>query len=129
MAYTAIGLSPDGGATWLLPRIIGLRRTTELALTNRLLDASQALDWGLVNLLVDDTELEAATMRLAREIANGATFAFGHVKRLLRQSDESDLSAHLDAELAAIMATGASRDAAEGITAFTQRRKPSFGRD
>jgi 2-(1,2-epoxy-1,2-dihydrophenyl)acetyl-CoA isomerase len=126
MAYTAIGLSPDGGATWSLPRVIGLRRTVELALTNRQLDAVEALEWGLVSHLADDAELDATAMDLAQRLAQGATAAFGTVKRLLQRSYTSDLTAQLDAELEAIVAAAASSDAAEGLGAFSARRKPTF---
>ena len=86
MAYTAAGLTPDGSSTWFLPRLIGLRRTQELMLTNRRLSAAEALDWQLVNQVVPDDQLAAQVDKLASRLASGATHAFGVVKKLLAAS-------------------------------------------
>lgn len=126
MAYTGIGLSPDGGGTWGLPRVIGIRRATELALTNRLLSAEEALQWGLVSKVVADEALDNEALTLARQLANGPTLAYGIIRRLLDRSLASDREAQLDAELKAIAISAASADAAEGISAFTSRRPPRF---
>src|SRR6202008_1021535 len=88
LAYTAAGLVPDGSSTWFLPRIIGLRRTQELMLTNRRLGADEACAWGIVTRVVDDADLMPEAEKLAREIASGPTLAFASVKRLLAQSSE-----------------------------------------
>jgi 2-(1,2-epoxy-1,2-dihydrophenyl)acetyl-CoA isomerase len=127
MAYTAVGLSPDGGATWFLPRLIGMRRTAELALTNRRLSAAEALDWGIVNQVVPADELIATAESLTTRIASGATSAFGTVKRLLATSSNTGLTEQLAAEADAIAACAASPDGAGGIAAFLEKRRPTFG--
>jgi len=127
MAYTAVGLSPDGGATWFLPRLIGTRRTAELALTNRRLSATEAVDWGIVNQVVPADRLTATADALATRIAAGATGAFGTVKRLLAASSTTSLTDQLAAEADGISACAASSHGAEGIAAFLEKRRPTFG--
>jgi 2-(1,2-epoxy-1,2-dihydrophenyl)acetyl-CoA isomerase len=126
MAYTGIGLTADGGATWLLPRIIGLRRTQELAYLGRRLDAEEAERFGLVTRLVDDDKLAEEAAMVASRIAAGPTAAFGGVKRLLAAGGTTSLSEQLDAEAIAIERAMASADAAEGVAAFLARRPPAF---
>ena len=126
MAYTGIGLSSDGGATWSLPRLIGLRLTQELAYTNRRLSADEALACGLVTRVVDDDVLLTEARSLALQLAQGPTAAFGSMKRLLGASSQAALPAQLQAEASAISQTMATADAAEGIAAFLDRRKPAF---
>ena len=126
LAYPVIGLTPDGGGTWFLPRVIGLRRTAEMMLDNRVLDACEAVNWGLVTCVVDDAALDDEALALARRIASGPTAAFGRIKRLLAVSLGSDLASQLDRELASIAAAGATSDATEGIVAFTERRAAIF---
>ena len=126
MAYTAAGLSPDGGATWFLPRVIGLRRTAELAITNRRLTAHEALDWGLVSQVVSDDELIATAQALATSIAAGPTRAFGVVKRLLATSPTTGLTDQLAAEATGIAASAATPEGREGIAAFLDKRPARF---
>src|SRR4051812_8542730 len=126
MAYTAAGLSPDGGSTWTLPRLVGLRRATELMLLNERLDARRALELGLVTRVVPDGELAAAVDELAATLAAGPTRAYGEVKRLLRASWASSLAAQLAAETDAISARAGSPDGREGIAAFLEKRPPGF---
>lgn len=126
MAYTAAGLAPDGGSSWFLPRLIGHRRALELAVTNRRLDADEALQWGLVNRVVADNELTDETDALASQLAAGATQAFGTTKRLFLQSFDSSLETQLQRESDGIAAMGASADGREGIDAFHNKRKPEF---
>ncbi len=127
LAYTTIGLVPDGGGTWYLPRLIGLRRATELALTNRVLDAAEALDWGLVNKVVADDDLDEDTDRLVTELAAGPTGAFGATKWLLRRSLQATLSEQLGDEATAMVRAGESSDGQEGVRAFVEKRPPEFG--
>lgn len=127
LAYTAVGLVPDGGGTWYLPRLVGLRRATELAVTNRVLDAREALDWGLVNWVVADDELAAESERFVTELAAGPTGAYGATKRLLRGSLQAGLAEQLRAEEAAMVRAGESADGQEGVRAFVEKRRPTFG--
>jgi 2-(1,2-epoxy-1,2-dihydrophenyl)acetyl-CoA isomerase len=126
MAYTAIGLSPDGSSSWFLPRLVGLRRATELTLTNRRLSAEEALEWGIVTRIVDEADLQAEASTLVGELAHGPTLAFGRSKRLLREALDDDLRSHLAAESKALAASGDSADGREGVAAFLAKRPASF---
>jgi 2-(1,2-epoxy-1,2-dihydrophenyl)acetyl-CoA isomerase len=124
MAYTGIGISSDGGASYYLPRLIGLRRTQELAYTNRRIPAEEAFAWGLVSAVAEDDALAAEAEALAQRLAAGPTLAYAAMKRLL--AAEAGLDAQLDAELDNVSTTAASRDASEGVAAFLARRQPDF---
>ena len=126
LGYAALGLSSDGGNTWFLPRLVGLRRAQQLMLLNRVLTASEALDWGLVTELAPAAEVEKRARQLAAQLAAGPTLAFGRMKRLLRDSWTNDLSGQLSAETTQMAEAGASDDAAEGIAAFMAKRRPAF---
>jgi len=126
MAYTAAGLSPDGSSTFFLPRIIGLRRTQELMLTNRRLSAQEALDWGLVNQVVPADEVGAAALELARSLAAGPTRSFGVVKKLLAQSFDASLETQMEHEASGIAGSAKTPDGQEGIEAFVEKRAPKF---
>ncbi|HZY58792.1 MAG TPA: enoyl-CoA hydratase-related protein [Candidatus Binataceae bacterium] len=126
MAYTRAALSPDASTSFFLPRLIGLRRALDLTLTNRVLSAGEALEWGLVNRVVADAELPAAAQALAREMADGATSALGAAKRLLRDSFNDSLETHLQAEARAIAERAHSAESREGIAAFLEKRPPRF---
>jgi 2-(1,2-epoxy-1,2-dihydrophenyl)acetyl-CoA isomerase len=126
MAYTAAGLTPDGSATYFLSRMIGRRRAVELMLTNRRLTAAEALEWHLVNRVVSDEELRAESEQLAHKLASGPTRAYGGVKKLLIASTTNDLETQMDLETQLIVETAGSRDGAEGINAFLEKRAPKF---
>lgn len=126
MAYTAAGLSPDGSSTFFLPRLIGMRRTQELMLTNRRLSAAEALDWGLVNRVVPADEVVKQTEELAEQLASGATGAYGVVKKLLAQSFNESLETQMDAEAVGIAGCSMTPDGKEGIQAFIEKRAPVF---
>lgn len=126
LAYTRAGLSPDGGSTYFLPRIIGLRRALELALTNRVLSAKEAAEWGIVTKVVADSELQAEAQALASQLASGATRALGAAKRLLHHSFAESLETQMELEAQAIAGQARTRDAREGIAAFIAKRKPTF---
>jgi 2-(1,2-epoxy-1,2-dihydrophenyl)acetyl-CoA isomerase len=126
MAYSRIGASPDGASSYLLPRLVGLRRAMELYFTNRVLTAREALDWGLVTRVVPDADLGTTIDALARELAEGPTVAFGHAKRLLHHSTWESLETQMELEAQAIAACGHSDDFREGVTAFAQKRTPTF---
>src|SRR5436853_691037 len=127
MAYTRAGLSPDGGSTYFLPRIVGVRRALELALTNRVLSAREASEWGLVTRVVADGELMTQAGALAAELAGGATQAYGAAKRLLHHSFTESLETQMELEAQAIAAQARGANAREGIAAFIAKRSPKFG--
>lgn len=126
LAYSGIGLTSDGGATWTLPRLIGLRRTQEMAFLNRRLSAAEAEDWGLITRVVPDEALDAEALAVAARLAEGPTQAFGGIKRLLGQSHNADLHEQLAAEAKAIGAALSTRDAQGAVRAFLAREKPVF---
>ena len=126
MAYTNAGLSPDGSSTYFLPRRIGDRRARELMLTNRVLSAEEALDWGLINKIVDQKNLSTTTRELAEEFASGPTLAYGKVKNLLNDSFDNGLETQMELETRGISDMARSPDGREGIQAFLSKRKPNF---
>jgi 2-(1,2-epoxy-1,2-dihydrophenyl)acetyl-CoA isomerase len=126
MAYTNAGLSPDGSSTYYMPRKIGDRRARELMLTNRVLSAAEALDWGVVNQVVADDDLLSAATKLATKLANGPTQAFGQVKSLLDGSFDHSLETQMELEARGIAAMIDTADGQEGLHAFLQKRKPEF---
>ncbi|MBW2266946.1 MAG: enoyl-CoA hydratase/isomerase family protein [Deltaproteobacteria bacterium] len=126
MAYTRAGLTPDGSSTWFLPRLVGVRRSLELMLTNRLLKAPEALEWGIVNQVVpDDAVLETAT-RLASQLAQGPTGAFGVTKRLVLAGGSASLETQMEMEGDAIAAASGTPSGREGIAAFLEKRPARF---
>ncbi|HEY3942222.1 MAG TPA: enoyl-CoA hydratase/isomerase family protein [Acidimicrobiales bacterium] len=126
MAYTGVGLTPDAGSSFYLARAVGLRRATELVLTNRVLSASEAEAWGLVNRVVDEDALESTCEELVASLASGPTRAYGAARRVLARGASSDLAAALALESETIAATASTTDAREGVSAFVQRRPPRF---
>jgi 2-(1,2-epoxy-1,2-dihydrophenyl)acetyl-CoA isomerase len=126
MAYTAAGLSPDGSSSYFLPRIIGQRRSFELMLTNRVLSAAEALDWGLLNQVVTAEELMPTAEKLVGRLAAGATNAFSVVKRLLVNSAHDSLESQMEHETRGIAESARTADGREGIAAFLEKRPPEF---
>ena len=126
MAYTRVGLSPDGSGTWFLPRLVGLRRALDLTLTNQVVTADDAVAWGLASRVVADDELAAEATQLATELASGPTAAFGAAKRLLRESLGTSLETQLELETNALCANAGTADGREGIQAFLDKRAPRF---
>ena len=126
MAYTNAGLTPDGSSTYYLPRVIGPRRSLELMLTNRRLDAAEALEWGIVNRVVPDDDLATETDALAARLASGPTGAFGVTKRLVLGSFDQSLESQMELEARGIADASRTADAKEGIAAFFEKRKPTF---
>lgn len=126
MAYTRIGLVPDGGSTWFLPRRIGLARARDLMLRNRVLSAADALDWGVIDQVVPAAELDAESRKVARELAAGPTLAYGAAKRLLVGSFENGLETQMELESIAISQAGGTADGKEGLAAFFAKRPPQF---
>lgn len=124
--FARLALSGDGGSSWHLPRLVGLRRAQELLLGGRVLDAAEALDWGLVTRVVPAGELAGHALAVAQGLAAGPTYALGRMKRLLRESGPNTYRQQLEAERAAIVDCGATSDGREGLAAFAQRRQPRF---
>ena len=126
MAYTGIGLTPDGSSSWFLTRLVGHRRAAELTLLNRVLSAEQAESWGIVNIVVDDDALDAEAEKLAARLGSGPTLAYGRARRLLQASWANTLPDHLALEAREMALSSQSVDGREGITAFAARRPPNF---
>jgi 2-(1,2-epoxy-1,2-dihydrophenyl)acetyl-CoA isomerase len=124
--FLKIGLVPDGGGTWLLPRLVGLSRAKELVFTADIIDAAEALRIGLVNRVVPAAELEPTTRALAGRIAAGPPQALGLAKFLLNRSATLDLRTALEFEAHAQSQAITSEDHAEGVRAFLERRPPKF---
>jgi 2-(1,2-epoxy-1,2-dihydrophenyl)acetyl-CoA isomerase len=125
-AFRRIGLVPDGGSTWLLPRLVGLARAKELSLLGEKLSAEKALDWGLINRVYADGELLDQAMTLAHELAHGPTVALGLIRGLYWDSPMNSYEEQLDAERRAQKEAGRAEDFGEGISAFLQKRKAEF---
>ena len=126
MAYTNAGLSPDGSSSYFLPRLIGLRRTQELMLTNRKLSADEAYDWGLINKVTEADKLLDEAMTVASKLASGALKSNSAIKKLLLMSSDNSLEDQMELEGQMISDCAVSSDGREGISAFTQKRKPKF---
>jgi 2-(1,2-epoxy-1,2-dihydrophenyl)acetyl-CoA isomerase len=126
LGYGALGLTADGGNTWFLPRMVGMRQAQQLFLLNRRLTAQEALAFGLVSRLAPSDAVDSEAAALAATLAAGPTRAYGAVRRMLRQSFETSLSDQLEAEKESIVAASRSDDAQEGIAAFVAKRRPQF---
>ncbi|MET8427710.1 enoyl-CoA hydratase-related protein [Nocardia sp. NPDC004860] len=126
LAYTAGGLSPDCGASWILPRRVGMARAMDLALTNRAVDAIEAEKWGLVSRLTDSDDVVSEARAIARRLAAGPSEAFAATKHLLWTSLDRSFVAHLNSEAEAISRLVDSPDGREGIDAFLAKRAPTF---
>lgn len=126
-AYRNIALTPDGGGSWSLPRLVGTRRAMEILLLGERFDARRALEMGLVNRVVPAAELEGATAAVVQALAQGPVLAIRNTKRLVRESLSHSLSTHLDAEARSFGACAATADFAEGISAFLDKRPARFG--
>lgn len=129
LAYTRIGTSPDGASTYSLPRIVGLRKAMEIALLSDQIDAAEALRLGLVNKVVPAASLAAETDALAKRLAVGPTAAYGRIKHLLRTSYANTFADQLHAERDSFVACAGTKDFAEGVAAFVEKRLPTFRGD
>jgi 2-(1,2-epoxy-1,2-dihydrophenyl)acetyl-CoA isomerase len=125
-AFRRVGLVPDCGSTWLLPRLIGRARAIELSLLGERLPAETALAWGLVNRVFDDAALMEETRRLAHELAAGPTVALGLTRRLYWESAENSYERQLDLECRSQRIAGATEDFREGVKAFLEKRAAKF---
>lgn len=126
-AYTGIGLTPDLGMTWLLPRAVGRNRAHDILLTDPVIDAARALELGILSRVVDsDEDVAAEAARIAAGLAAGPRGAFAAIKRLLDASPDATLDAQLDAEAASISERSGTPEGIEGVDAFVEKRRPSF---
>ena len=127
MAYSGIGFSPDGASTWLLPRLIGLRRAQEMALLNTRLSCEEAVVLGLVTRCLDDNALESEAKKIARTLANGPVRAFAATRRLLLASDTATPEGQMASEADSVRRQAEGPEGQEGLTAFVERRPADFG--
>lgn len=125
-AFVNIGLVPDGGASWMLPRLIGRARAAEMIMLGERVPAAKALDWGMIHAVVADDALDAAALALATRLAAGPTMALGLMRRAMGRALESDYASAMIAEAEAQRAARGSADSMEGGMAFLQKRKPQF---
>ena len=125
-AYGSVGLTPDGGMSWLLPRLVGLRWAQQMILANRKVDAATAQAIGLVTECVEDEDLERVGSEWAARLCAMPTRALGAARGLLRESFDTGLADHLAREQRTIVAAGGKGECREGIAAFMERRKPDF---
>jgi 2-(1,2-epoxy-1,2-dihydrophenyl)acetyl-CoA isomerase len=128
-SFVKIGMHPDWGGTWLLPRLVGPGRALEILMTGRMVDANEALSIGLVDRIVPAAELAAETERLAQTIVSGPPIAISGIKRALRASEKNDLRAQIELESENQLAAFRSKDAAEGMAAFFEKRAAKFTGD
>ncbi|PHS69642.1 MAG: 2-(1,2-epoxy-1,2-dihydrophenyl)acetyl-CoA isomerase, partial [Alcanivorax sp.] len=124
-AFRRIGLVPDGGSTWLLPRLVGRARAMELSLLGEKLPAETALQWGLVNRVFEDDQLADETVKIARQLADGP-FSLGLIRKLYWESDDNTYEEQLNLERQMQRTAGRSKDFKEGVRAFLEKRPADF---
>ena len=125
-AFVNIGLIPDAGATWLLPRLAGRARAMEMMMLGERVPAETALEWGLIARVVEDVDLESEAVALATRLAQGPTVALGLIRKLARDSDRLPLGEALAAERVAQRQAGTTDDFRSAVIAFLQKRQPTF---
>ncbi len=125
-AFVKVGLIPDSGACWLLPRLAGLGRAMEMMMLGEKIDAPTALQWGLINRVVPETELKATTQVLAEQLAQGPTKALGLMKRAVRLAMGMELERYLGYEASLQEIAGRTDDYQEGVSAFLEKRVAQF---
>jgi 2-(1,2-epoxy-1,2-dihydrophenyl)acetyl-CoA isomerase len=125
-AFIKIALTPDCGGTHILPRLVGLRRATELLMTGEVIEARRAEEIGMINAVFADDQLMTGAYRLAARLANAPTVALGRIKELLEASATNDLSAQLELERKVQLKSGQTEDFKEGVAAFIEKRPPKF---
>lgn len=124
--FSRIGLIPDAGGTWALPRLIGRARALGVSLLAEPISAEQALEWGLIWGVVEDSELTSRTRDVAEKLAAGPTAGYGRIKQALLAATAPSLDEHLDLERDLQGEASRSRDYREGVNAFLEKRDPQF---
>lgn len=127
LAYCHLATSPDGGSTYILPRVVGFKKAMEMALLGEPFGAREALEWGLVNKVVPADELDDAADQWVQRLASGPRFAYGRTKVLLYESLDNTFTRQVEAEEESFKRCARTADFAEGITAFMEKRKAKFG--
>ncbi|QDZ06302.1 2-(1,2-epoxy-1,2-dihydrophenyl)acetyl-CoA isomerase [Sphingomonas panacisoli] len=125
-AFVNIGLVPDGGASWMLPRLIGKARATEMMMLGERVPATKALEWGMIHRVVADEALDAEAFALAERLAAGPTVALGLMKRGLNHAFEAGYASAMEREAENQRAARGTSDSMEGGMAFLQKRKAAF---
>ncbi|MEA3003379.1 MAG: 2-(1,2-epoxy,2-dihydrophenyl)acetyl-CoA isomerase [Sphingomonadales bacterium] len=125
-SFASIGLIPDSGGTWVLPRLVGQARALGLALTAEPLPADRAAEWGLIWKAVEDEALDAEVDALAERFAAAPTRGLARIKKMIRESWSHSLDEELDLQRDAMRELGYSDDYREGVAAFMEKRKPNF---
>ena len=125
-AFVRIGLSPDCGGTFFLPRAVGEKVATELFMTGGTLDAKRAAEIGMINRVVPSSDLLEEAMKLAQQLAKGPTGSYGRIKRMMNATFSNDLRTQLDLEADCQLESGKSEDFKEGVAAFFEKRSPEF---
>ena len=125
-AFIKIGLTPDCGGTFILPRLVGWKRAAELLMTGDMVDARQAQALGMINRVVGDEELMVEALKLATRLASSPTLALARIKRMLDASATNDYNAQLELEHKAQLESGQTKDFSEGVAAFIEKRPPRF---
>lgn len=125
-AFRRIGLVPDGGSTFLLPRVAGRARAMEMTLFGEKIPASQALEWGLINRVVPDDQLMSEAQAYAQRLADGPTQALALIRDLVWQAEDNDFDSQLQAERFAQRTAGRQPDFKEGVKAFLEKRPADF---
>ena len=125
-AFIKIGLVPDCGGTFILPRLVGWKRAAELMMSGEVVTAARALEMGMINAVVPDDELLARALAMAEQLAQAPTAAIGRIKELLEASATNDYGAQLDLERKLQIQSGLTKDFREGVAAFIEKRPPKF---
>lgn len=126
LGFGSIGLTGDGGTSWFLPRLIGVRRAAELYFEDRVLDATEAAEWGLITRVVSAEDLTDNAASIARRLASGPTRAYGTMRTLFRRSATAERDAHLAEETAAVGRIAATFDATRAFRSFVTKQAPEF---
>lgn len=125
-AFIKVGLSPDCGGTFILPRLVGWKRAAELMMTGEILSATRALEMGMINRVVPDSDLMSQSLSMAQKLAESPTAAIGRIKQLLQASATNEIGSQLELERLAQIESGKTKDFTEGVLAFIEKRPPKF---